>query len=449
MQTEGLSTKNRALVGLTLFSMFFGAGNLIFPPFLGALAGTDTWYAMAGFMVTAIGFPVLGVIAVAESGGLKTLAGRVHPMFAVVFTFLIYISIGPGLAIPRTAGTSFEMLLLPFVQEMGGVEGSTLLAGTQFAYSVAFFLVAFIIALNPEKLTQRLGKVLSPALVTLIVILFVGVLVNPVGDYAAPRDPYIAAPFARGFIDGYQTMDTLAALNFGLIIAMNIRAFGIKSEAVVIKETVRAGLVVAVLFFAIYGALAHIGAEAGGAFTGMQNGAQTLTRVADALFGPVGTVILGLIFFIACLNVCVGLLACVSNYFVSFLPQPGYRGWVAIFAFLSMVVANAGLTTILKVSIPILVAIYPVALVLIVLGLINIVCKKFHERRCVYPVTIAVTTFVAVVSAMADFGLPIPGVTDWIKSLPFADGGLQWIVPAIVAMAVGYVASGFAPKKAE
>ena len=116
-----LSRKNLILVGLTLFSMFFGAGNLIFPPFLGQMAGKYVWIAMAGFAVTAIGFPILGVIAVAKSGGLDTLAKRVHPIFAFIFTLLIYISIGPALAIPRTAGTSFEMAVLPFLWEGANV----------------------------------------------------------------------------------------------------------------------------------------------------------------------------------------------------------------------------------------------------------------------------------------------------------------------------------------
>lgn len=138
-------------MGMTLFSMFFGAGNLIFPPFLGAMAGRYTWTAMAGFVLTAVGFPILGVAAVAESGGLTALGSRVHPRFAFVFTLLIYLSIGPCLAIPRTASTSFEMAVKPFV-EAG--------AGVQLLYSVVFFGIAFLVALKPDRLTQRLGKIL-------------------------------------------------------------------------------------------------------------------------------------------------------------------------------------------------------------------------------------------------------------------------------------------------
>ena len=170
---QQLRGRNLLLVGFTLFSMFFGAGNLIFPPFLGAQAGTATWIAMAGFAISAIGFPILGVIEIARTGGLSQLAGRVHPKFAAVFTLLIYLSIGPGLAIPRTASTSFEMVA-PLV---GG--SNTLL---QLIYSLIFFALAGLVALRPEKLTKRLGKILCPTLIALIVILFIACLLHPVAE---------------------------------------------------------------------------------------------------------------------------------------------------------------------------------------------------------------------------------------------------------------------------
>lgn len=438
----GLPFRNRLLVGLTLFSMFFGAGNLIFPPFLGAQAGEATWWAMAGFVVTAVGFPILGVMAVAESGGLKTLAGRVHPTFAFIFTLLIYVSIGPALAIPRTAGTSFEMVLRPILDAKGmldaQVAGFGMLEAAQCVYAVLFFALAAWIAMTPEKLTQRLGKILSPSLITLIIALFVGVLISPLGEYGPVQGAYATGAFARGFIEGYQTMDTIAALNFGFIIAMNIRAMGVTSEKVVISETVKAGAIAAVVFCVIYGALAHVGAEAGGAFTGMENGAQTLTQAAGAVFGIAGPVLMGLIFFIACLNTCVGLLSCCSDYFRTIIPGPGYRGWVLIFAAISAVVANAGLTTILKFSIPVLVAIYPVAIVLIVLSLLTLGFKAVRARQTVYPITVAVTGVMSIGSALASCGLLPESVVALQQSLPLADVGLEWILPASAALVLGF-----------
>ena len=215
---QALRGKKLLLVGFTLFSMFFGAGNLIFPPFLGAQAGTALWSAFVGFAVSAIGLPIAGVAAVARAGGLPALAGRVHPRFAQVFAVLVYLSIGPCLAIPRTASTSFAMLT-PLVGEASWL---------QWAYSALFFAAAYWIALHPERLTQRLGRVLCPALLALILLLFAGCLFRPAAaGYGTPAAAYAALPAAQGILDGYQTMDTLAGLNFGFVIALNIQALGI------------------------------------------------------------------------------------------------------------------------------------------------------------------------------------------------------------------------------
>ena len=317
---QKLSKHNLLLVGFTLFSMFFGAGNLIFPPFLGAQAGSLTWRAMEGFLISAVGLPVLGVAAVALSGGLPSLAKKVHPAFAFRFTLLIYLSIGPCLAIPRTASTSFEMTVLPILTgmrfEMGqlvGGTGFTLQTAAQFGYSALFFMAAMAVAFRPEKLTDRLGKVLCPALLILIGVIFTGCLVWPMGPYGAPAAVYSAGPVVKGFLEGYQTMDTIAALNFGIIIAINIRAKGVDQEGAVVRETVKAGVIAGILLALVYGALAHIGAPAGAAAADTRNGARILTYVAGSLFGNAGMMILGVIFLIACFNTCVGLLSCFSQ----------------------------------------------------------------------------------------------------------------------------------------
>ncbi|MBO7173614.1 MAG: branched-chain amino acid transport system II carrier protein [Burkholderiaceae bacterium] len=439
-----LNSKQRFLIGLTLFSMFFGAGNLIFPPFLGALAGESTFTAMGGFALTAVCFPVLAVIVVARTGGLDALASRVHPGFAFLFTLLIYLSIGPCLAIPRTASTSFEMALKPFFTGEGAMVGTfmgfPLEMVAQAIYSVLFFALAYTIALNPEKLTQRLGKVMSPTLIALIVILFVSCLIKPLGGYGAVLPPYDVNAFTRGFVEGYQTLDTIAALNFGLIIALNIQAMGVKSTKGVVSETIKAGLIAGVLLITIYIALAHVGATASGAGITTENGAQTLTAVADRQFGAIGLIILGAIFFLACLNVCVGLLSCCSNYFKNTFPVLSYRGWLTVFALCSVVVANAGLTMILTLSIPVLLAIYPVAIVLIVLGLVHPWIARFPM---VYPISIILTALTGIVSALLQVGVPLPQFKAFIDTLPLASVGLEWIAPAALGALIGMLISAF------
>ncbi len=260
-----------------------------------------------------------------------------------------------------------------------------------------FFAAALALALQPERLTDRLGKVLCPILIALIVVLFVGCLVKPVGGYTVPTGNYTGNQAVRGFLDGYETMDTIAALNFGIIIALNIKARGVEQErAWCGAPSVRAGLQGAMLLV-IYAMLAHIGAMAGGAFPGAANGAEILTKMVPAVFGTWGSAILAAVFVIACFNTCVGLISCCSEYFCGLFPRISYRWWAVFFAVVSMAVSNAGLNMILKVSVPVLNAIYPVAIVLILLSF----CQKWLEGlRYVYPMAILFTGVSSVLSAL-------------------------------------------------
>lgn len=426
-----LSKRVQLLLGFTLFSMFFGAGNLIFPPSVGAQAGDLTWLAMVGMAVSAVGLPVLGVVAVALSGGLDTLGDRVHPLFSRIFTIAAYLAIGPCLAIPRTASTSFEMAVPPFV-------GTDVPIGMfQILYSLVFFALALVVALRPEKLTDRLGKIMCPVLLFLIVVTFIGSLVDPLKGYGVPQSElYAAAPVARGFLDGYQTMDTIAALVFGIIIALNIRARGVEEDGDVVRYTVRAGWMAGVLLLVVYAMLAHIGALSGGAFPGATNGAEVLTNLVPALFGTPGSVLLAAIFVIACFNVCVGLISSCAEYFNVICPKLSYRTWAVLFAAVSMLIANAGLDLILRVSVPVLSIIYPVAIALIALALLHGLVG-----RCplVYPVTVLFTGVASILYTMRDLGALPAALAALLGALPLADQGLGWLLPALVGMVVGLV----------
>lgn len=426
-----IKRKHVLLVGLTLFSMFFGAGNLIFPPFLGVQAGTSIWIAMLGFAVSAIGIPVLGVAAVAKSGGLEQLAGRVHPIFAAVFTMLIYLSIGPCLAIPRTAGTSFEMAVLPFVN---GEEGMGLF---RTLYSVVFFAAAMVVAWKPEKLTERLGKIMTPCLLCLIAVIFMGSMIHPAGGYGTPQPAYKGNPLIKGFLEGYLTMDAIAALNFGIIISLNIRSLGVEEDNLVVKETVRAGMVAGALLLMVYAALAQVGGTSY-ALGMTENGAQTLTEVAHYLFGRPGQIMLALIFVIACLNTCIGLISCCSKYFELLMPKIPYKVWAAFFAGISGVIANAGLNRIMEFSVPVLNTLYPMAIVLIVLAFFHGFLKKFPLS---YPVCVLFTGIIGLVRTLDTLNLRLPGLTDLARRLPWYDLELGWVIPAVLGLILGILLS--------
>ena len=418
-----LSGRGLLLVGFTLFSMFFGAGNLIFPPHLGAQAGANFWFAFAGLAVSAIGLPIAGVAAVAQAGSLDALAGRVHPAFARVFTILVYLSIGPCLAIPRTASTSFQMLV-PLLGSHPGL---------QMVYSAVFFAAAFLVALHPEKLTEWLGRILCPCLILLIAALFAGCLLHPLAaHYGTPSAEYAALPAVEGMLYGYQTMDTLAALNFGAVIALNIRARGITEDKAVEHSIIKAGFVAGALLLTVYAMLGHAGAQTGAVYPGLATGAEVLTALAQNLFGKAGLVLIAAIFVIACFNTCVGLIACVGQYFHQLLPRIPYPAIAAFFAAASMMVSNIGLAGIIRLSTPVLNAIYPVAIVLILLSFV----PGLERRRAVYPLCIGCTAVQSIAAA-----LPIPAVSAAANALPLGSLGFGWVLPAAAGLTAGFFCS--------
>lgn len=425
-----LSKKDLLLVSLMLFSLFFGAGNLIFPPFLGQAAGTETWIAMAGFFITAVGFPVLGVIVVAKSKGLNLLADRVNPAFSAVFTVLIYLSIGPCLGIPRAGSLPFEMAVAPYLPQ--GVS----VTFAMFLFTLVFFSVAYWLSLSPTKLVDRMGKVLTPTLLTLIAVIFVSAVVKPLGGYGEPSGAYVNSPFVTGFLEGYLTMDTIAALNFGIVIALAIKTKGVQEEKAVVSTSIKAGMIAGGLLIAIYSVLGHLGATSGGRFGVTENGAQTLTNVMTYIFGKPGAVLLAIVFTLACLTTCVGLITSCSQYFATLTEKVSYKKWVAVLALFSMTVANLGLTKILAISVPVLNAIYPIAIMLIVLGCLD---KYFKGNSVIYSLTILFTGIVSIADVLGQAGMNLGSLVSVFEKLPLYSEGLGWIVPALVGMAVGIV----------
>ena len=421
MQTNTLRGKKQLLIGFTLFSMFFGAGNLIFPPYLGAQAGTRLWLAFAGFAVSAIGLPIAGVVAVARAGGLPQLAERVHPRFAQVFSILVYLSIGPCLAIPRTASTSFAML-----EPLAG-ESTAL----QWGYSLLFFAVAFLVAQHPEKLTQRLGKILCPALLALILLLFAGCLLHPAAaGYGTPTAAYTAPARRAGHPGRLPDHGHSGRAEFQGGHCAEHPGPRCDRTPGGGRGTIRAGFLAAGLFAVVYAMLTHIGGIAGAAFPGCETGAETLTLLANALFGRVGQVLLAAIFIIACFNTCVGLISGVSEYFHQLWPKVPYTGWAAFFALTSMLLSNIGLASILELSVPILNAIYPAAIVLIFLSFLP---GRF-QRCSVYSWAIGLAALQSIPAA-----LPLGPVAALANNLPLGALGFGWLLPAAVGMGIGFL----------
>lgn len=439
-----LDRRKRVLIAFTFFSMFFGAGNLIFPPFLGAQAGGLTWAAAIGFIVSGVGLPIMGVLAVTTAGGFDKLAGRVSKNFSLVLGLLIILTIGPCFAIPRTATTSFEMAVTPFA-------GSTPRWILQLGYSVVFFALAYALAQHPDRLASIIGKFMGPLLLILIAVLFVACIVTYRGGFALPSGDYKTNQVVRGFLDGYQTMDMLAALYFGIVISANVSAMGVESDAQVRKETAIGGVTTGVLLALVYAALAYVGAVSGSLSpvdASVDTGATVLTNLTTQLFGAWGTAFIGAIFVIACLNVCTGLISTCSVYFQERFPGAfggamTYRAWSTIFTLFSLLVSNIGLSMIIKVSLPVLSALYPVAIVLVILSMLHKVFSSHFPRVYFWTVVlVGIVSLAQCVESMAVvFGGQLPFLRSALSLLPLDAFQLGWLIPAVLGVAAGVIDS--------
>ena len=422
-----LSRNKMLLVSFMLFSLFFGAGNLIFPPFLGQNAGSHTLPAMLGFLATAVVLPVLGVVVVARFDGLDRLGQQVGKRFAIVFTLLIYLSIGPGLGIPRAASVPFEMAVAPYLPESANTTVWMLV------YSLVFFLVALWLCMTPGKLVNRIGHFLTPSLLVLLVFLFVCFLFRGEVSVAPSQTAYDAAPFLKGFSEGYQTMDTIAALNFGLVIATTLGSLGMTEKRDRMRHTVLASIFAGTILALVYAMLSYMGMCSSGVYAIQENGAWTLRCIVYQLFGAPGAVLLAAIFTLACLTTCVGLINSISQYFSTLFGKLSYRQWVLVMTGFSFLVCNLGLNAILSISIPILNAIYPVAIVLILLGLTH---SLWVKNRWVYSLMVAGTGTVSVIYALDAAQLSLGAVTELCRKLPLYDMGFCWVSVAAVMLAV-------------
>jgi branched-chain amino acid:cation transporter, LIVCS family len=427
------SAKQVVFISFMLFSMFFGAGNLIFPPFLGQSAGDHLWAALAGFIVSAVGLPILGVIAVAKAGSLNELNLRVHPIFALAFPFLIYIAIGPGLAIPRAGSLAFEMGAAPFLPE-NVVEGPVSL----MIYTIVFFGLAAWLSMYPSKLISLFGKLLTPILLALIAIIFVKSLFDPIGSFESPIGNYRENPMFQGILEGYLTMDALAALAFGIVIANTLTAQGVTDSKKKSRYMMYAGLGAGLLLAVIYIILGYLGA-ASSSLGQAENGAIILSNIMTYLFGQSGTLLLGIVFTLACFCVSIGLITSCSQFFSTAIPKVAYKVWVVILAVLSTAIANLGLTQILQISVPILGMIYPIAIVLIFLGLFDDFIKK---NQYIYRSVIGLVALFSILDTInKSFLNNIWG--GGFEILPFYIEGIGWLTPAVIGLIVGYLTGKF------
>ncbi|RLL41298.1 branched-chain amino acid transport system II carrier protein [Oceanobacillus piezotolerans] len=434
---DKLSFSSYLAIGLMLFALFFGAGNLIFPAQLGQYAGTNIVPAAFGFLVTGVGLPLLGILAIGFSGSrdLQDLSSRVHPAYGIFFTSLLYLTIGPFFAIPRTATVGFEVGIAPMIPG-ASLQWSLLL------FSFLFFALVLVFSLYPTKLVDNIGKILAPALVLLLAILLITAFVNPMGVIQAPEEGYTSGAFMKGFIEGYNTMDALASLVFAIIVINIVKSYGVTSKGEILRATAKTGVIAIVILGALYVGIAYLGATSTGVLGLFDTGGPVLSGAASHYFGNLGLVLLAVAIILACLTTGIGLITACGEYFHKLLPQLGYKTWVVIFTTFSFVIANFGLANIITFSIPVLMFLYPLAIVIMLLAFLS---PLFNHARMVYVATTIVTLLISIVDGLkalcdsleiAYFGWLDSILTFYGQVLPLYNQGLGWLAPALIVIVI-------------
>lgn len=418
-----------------LFAIFFGAGNLIFPLSLGQAAGTELLPAIVGFLMTGVGLPLLGVIAIGMSKNedVQSISAKVHPLFGLLFPVIIYLTIGPLFAVPRTGTVSYEIGIAPFLSE-----GMKATGWGMPLYSLVFFGVTYFMSLNPGKVVDLIGKILTPVLLLVLAALLVQNIASPLGAITSPLASYEAAPFFKGFQEGYLTMDTIGSFVFGLIVINAIRAKGVESTRQIAKVCTTAGLVAAVGLALVYVGLAYSGATSVQAIGHLENGGLIISQISQLQFGTFGSLILSVAIIFACLTTSVGLIVACSSYFNKLQPSISYTRYVLGLTLASALISNVGLTQIISFSIPVLVAIYPMVIVLIVLTLFG---SLLRNRNAVYTWSVLLAGVVSVVEGLDAAGLAQGIGQFFTEHLPFYSLGMGWVVPALAGVLIGLMLS--------
>ena len=443
MEQPKLSLSLILPIGLMLFSFFFGAGNLIFPPVLGQQAGDNLLMATLGFCFSGVGFPLLGILAMAINrfDNPDMMAEPVSPMYGRIITILCALTIGPLFAIPRTAAVSFDtgiMALLPASMHNVGLA----------IYSAIFFAITYYCAINPSQIVDRIGKVMAPMLITCLAALVGCAIFSPMGSAQAAQDAYVNIPFFKGFLEGYNTMDLLCSLLFGAATISAIELTGVKDQKQLTKLCIYAGIVAAVCLAVVYGSLAYAGATSVSVTGMVASGGQLLNKITVHYFGNFGKIVLALIIFFACITTSIGLSTAIPDYFTKLSKgKVTYQRFVAAICLFSFAVSNIGLSNIITFSIPVLCMMYPITIALVIL---NVGKDIFKRDKRIFRACLILTTIFAIFDGLRAAGIDTGAANTFLASIvPLYDIGFGWITPCFGGILLGFVWKACSPKEAE
>lgn len=421
-------------VSMMLFAIFFGAGNMIFPPAMGQLAGSNFLSALAGFILTDAGIAILGITAVVLVGNsMSDLGSLVSKKFALCLSIGVYLLIGPLFALPRTGSVSYEIALLPYIGDANSFFFSIL-------FTAAFFGITYYLSSNPNKIVDVVGKYLTPVLLISILAIFVFSITRgsihgglEFGKINQPQGDYVNIPFFKGMIEGYNALDGPAGLAFSIIVITAIKSYGITNKKGIAKYTIICGLGSAFFLAVVYFMLTYVGVLTNTSFT---NGGALLHTVSNHLFGSAGGMVLGIAVLLACLTTSIGLTTSFADYFHTILPKLSYKKIAAFVCIFSFLISNIGLSQLIQISLPVLIMIYPVTVVLMLLSFVK---KRIAHRRMVYILAMLFTFIVAFINGLDSVHISLGVLSDLCNMLPYNELSIGWVLPAIIGALLGFL----------
>ena len=412
------TNKDIIIVGFALFAMFFGAGNLLFPPFLGLITGKSWLTGFTGFILADVGLSLLAILAIAKCNGeVSKIFSRAGHKLSIALGCAIMICIGPLLAIPRTAATTFEMGIQPIFSGFNSI-----------VFSIIFFGVTLLLTIKPSKVVDIIGSYLTPALlIALLVLIGMGIF-STLGEI---QPSTIDGVFSEGVFQGYQTLDALGAVSLGAVIITSIANKGYTKQKEQVSMTFKAGLVAGAGLLVVYGGLTYLGATVSGLFESNVSQAGLIVSITEMLLGFPGKVILGIIVMLACLTTAIGLTSATGQYFSKLTNNKvKYETIVTVVCVFSLVVSNFGVDKIIQFSAPILTFVYPPTIVLVVFTLFG----EFIKNDNVFKFGTYAALFISILNIISDFGVKVP----LINNLPLYSLGFNWVVPVIIASVIGF-----------
>lgn len=427
--------KKGILTSLLLFGIVFGAGNLIFPPALGLQSGSEFVPAILGFLVSDVGISVGAIVlgAMTLGGYSREIDQKISPKFSLLFLVILYLTLGPIFAIPRTAAVSYEM----------GI--STLVSNTSVGlliYSVIYFFLAYILAIHPSGILTSVGKILTPIFAGLILLL---VIVGVIKYAHLPSlDPSLAyqggKSFSTGFLEGYNTLDAIGAVPFCVVAISTFKQLGFKSKKEYTLTISVVGILTALVFCIFYVGLAFLGNKFPIPQSVLDNpnmnlGVYILSEATRQIFGDFASVFLSVMVAVTCFTTAVGLIVATSDYFAKKFPRVSYKTYALIFTSISFAIANIGLNKIILVAIPVLRILGPLVVTIIWLVLVN---KVIALSRLGMRLIMVLVGGISLLSVLADI-FNMQSITAILSVLPLSNQGMEWVVIAFLGTVLAMI----------